>query len=214
MSMDGRTGICSCNTCTSTIHGGRMSQGAEDGGVTHVHGCMQQGTLVDVVAINLFEEVKQMALIKIVLFTMLLVVVVMFFTLYRNEANLFQPPGIEKRLSVFLTTNIAVTSDDHQFEELRTPVFNLSAEKLYLRVLDVAAVSGWNIIAHDSDNKNANFVVLSPILLFEDDVYVQVNSLGEDQSSLYIHSKSHTGYADLSSNSSHIQDLVQKIRND
>ncbi len=28
MSKDGRTGICSCNTCTSTIHGGRMTQGA------------------------------------------------------------------------------------------------------------------------------------------------------------------------------------------
>ncbi|MBT8135047.1 MAG: hypothetical protein KJO03_11100 [Gammaproteobacteria bacterium] len=31
--MDGRTDICSCNICTSTIRGGRMSQGARDGGV-------------------------------------------------------------------------------------------------------------------------------------------------------------------------------------
>jgi len=35
MSMDGRTDICSCNICTSTIRGGRMSQGAMDGGVTY-----------------------------------------------------------------------------------------------------------------------------------------------------------------------------------
>ena len=33
MSRDGRTGICSCNTCTSAVHGGRMSQRATDGGV-------------------------------------------------------------------------------------------------------------------------------------------------------------------------------------
>jgi len=32
MSRDGRTEICSCNFCTSTIHGGRMSQGAREGG--------------------------------------------------------------------------------------------------------------------------------------------------------------------------------------
>ena len=30
---DVRTGICSCNTCTSTIHGGRISQRTTDGGV-------------------------------------------------------------------------------------------------------------------------------------------------------------------------------------
>ena len=32
MSRDGRTEICSCNFCTSTIHGGRMPQGAREGG--------------------------------------------------------------------------------------------------------------------------------------------------------------------------------------
>ena len=32
MPMDGRTDICSCNICTSTIHGGRMTQGAMEGG--------------------------------------------------------------------------------------------------------------------------------------------------------------------------------------
>jgi hypothetical protein len=30
--MDGRVNICSCNIGTSTIRGGRISQGARDGG--------------------------------------------------------------------------------------------------------------------------------------------------------------------------------------
>jgi hypothetical protein len=34
MPMDGRADICSCNICTSTIRGGRMSQAAMDGGAT------------------------------------------------------------------------------------------------------------------------------------------------------------------------------------
>jgi len=32
MPMDGRTDICSCNICTSTIRGGRIAQGAMEGG--------------------------------------------------------------------------------------------------------------------------------------------------------------------------------------
>ena len=37
-SKDGSTDICSCNICTSTIPGGRMSQRARD-----LHGCRKVG---------------------------------------------------------------------------------------------------------------------------------------------------------------------------
>lgn len=144
---------------------------------------------------------------------MLLIVVIVFFTLYRNEANLFEPPGLNKRLSVFLMTNTAATADNHLFSELETPVFNLNAEKLYNRVLDVAAESGWNIVAHDSENQNVNFIVLSPMFLFEDDVFVQVKFISMEQSSLYIQSSSRSGGADFSANSAHIQDLIKSLRN-
>ena len=154
-----------------------------------------------------------MTIIKIILVTMLLIVAIVFITLYRNEANLFEPPGFNKRLSVFFKSNTAVTSDDHQFAELRTPVFNLNAEELYNRVLDVAAESGWNIVAHDSENQDVNFIVLSPMFLFEDDVYVQVKFINMNQSSLYIQSSSRSGKADLAANSSHIQDLIKRLNN-
>ena len=85
-----------------------------------------------------------MTIIKIIIFVMIVVVAIVFFTLQRNDANLFQAPGFEKRLVTYLTTNMAETSDDHAFPELRTPVYNVSAEKLYQRVLYVAAESGWN----------------------------------------------------------------------
>ena len=144
---------------------------------------------------------------------MLLVVAIVFFTLYRNEANLFEPPGLNKRLSVFLLKNTASTSDNHQFAELRTPIFDVNAETLYKRVLDVAAEAGWNIVAHDSDNQNVNFIVLSPMFLFEDDVFVQVKFISMEQSSLYVQSSSRSGGADFSANSAHIQDLISKLRN-
>jgi len=142
----------------------------------------------------------------------MLIVALLFYTLHRNQANLFEEPGFYERLSIFLTTNVAETADDHPFVELRTPVFNVDAQKLYQRVLYVAAESGWNVLAHDSDNQSANFVVRTPVFLFEDDVFVQVKFISMDESSLYIRSSSRTGSADLAANSRHIQTLIRKIR--
>lgn len=153
-----------------------------------------------------------MTIIKIIMFAIVLIAGIVFFTLQRNEANLFQAPGFYQRLTTYLSTNVAETSDDHPFEELRTPVFKVGAEKLYQRVLYVAAESGWNVLAHDSDNQNANFVVRTPVFLFEDDVFVQVQFINMDESSLYVRSGSRTGRADLAANSGHIQKLIRKIK--
>jgi uncharacterized protein (DUF1499 family) len=136
----------------------------------------------------------------------------MFFTLYQNDANLLQEPGIIKRLAVFLSTNTAVTADDHPFEELRTPVFNANAERLYNRVIFAASELGWDIVASDSDNQNANMVAHTRLFLFEDDIFVQVKFVDVDQSSLYIRSSSRKGSADLASNSGNIQALINKIK--
>jgi len=143
---------------------------------------------------------------------MVFILALVFFTLHRNQANLFQEPGFYPRLTTYLTTNITETADDHPFAELRTPVFNVGAEKLYQRVLYVAAESGWNVLAHDSDNQSANFVVRTPVFLFEDDIFIQVKFVSMDESSLYIRSSSRTGRADLAANSGHIQTLIRKIK--
>jgi uncharacterized protein (DUF1499 family) len=153
-----------------------------------------------------------MTAIKIIAFVMILIVALVFFTLHRNGANLFEPPGFRERLTTFMSTNIAETSDDHPFQELRTPVFNVDAQKLYQRVLFVAAASGWNVLAHDSDNQSANFVVRTPVFLFEDDVFVQVQFINMNESSLYVRSSSRAGSADLAANSGHIQTLIRKIK--
>ncbi len=153
-----------------------------------------------------------MAFIKFILVLVIVVVALVWFTLYRNEAHLFQPPGIAQRLPVFLKTNVAETADDHKFEELRTPTFDINAEELFKRVLDEAAILRWEIIAHDSDNQNVNIVVRSPVFLFEDDFFVQVNFIDMETSSLYIRSSSRKGRGDLAANSAHIQTLIQKLR--
>ena len=153
-----------------------------------------------------------MSLIKIIIVVMVLTIGLVFLTLQRNDANLFQPPGVNERLLTYLTKNTAATEDNHPFEELRTPVFSVGAEKLYKRVLYVAAELGWSVLANDMDNQSANFVVRTPVFLFEDDVFVQVNFINMNESSLYIQSSSRTGRADLAANSGNIQALIKGIK--
>jgi uncharacterized protein (DUF1499 family) len=78
-------------------------------------------------------------------------------------------------------------------------------------MLKAATESGWGIIAHDSDKVNANFVVSSPMFLFEDDVFVQVKAVGKKQASLSIESSSRKGRADFAANSGHVQQLIKAI---
>lgn len=154
-----------------------------------------------------------MTLIKIIVLVIIFIAGITFYTLYRNGANLLQSPGLSERLQIYLTTNTAKTAADHKFKELRTPQFNIGAEELYKRVLKAAVDLGWEVLAHDSDNQNANFVVYSAMFLFEDDVFVQVEFLDLQHSSLFIRSSSRKGRADLAANAGHIQMLIQKLNN-
>jgi len=151
-------------------------------------------------------------MIKIFIVLLLCLLGALFFTLYKNDANLFQAPGFIQRVSIFLTSNTAVTKDDHEFEELRTPVYKMSAEALYNRVVLVGSRLGWEVLASDSDNQNVNFVALSPVFLFKDDVFVQVKFIDINKSSLYIQSSSRKGKADMAANSAHIQALIRGIK--
>jgi hypothetical protein len=152
------------------------------------------------------------AFIKFLFFILVLIICAVFFTLHRNDANLLQPPGIYKRLTTFLTTNSASTSDDPEFAELRTPEFNVSSDILYQAILDTGNELGWGVLTHDSDELNVNFISRTPVFLFEDDVFVQVKSTGENTSQLYIESASRTGNVDLAANSGHIQQLVNALK--
>jgi len=153
-----------------------------------------------------------MTVIKIIFYVIAFLVILTFSVLYKNGANLLDEPGFNERMHVFLTTNIAKTANDHRFEELRTPKFDVSAEVLYQRVLDAAIELRWVIYAHDKESMHTNFVVYSPVFLFKDKIYVQVRRIGNNQSSLFVHSESDSGSADFASNSANIQALIKNLK--
>lgn len=148
---------------------------------------------------------------KIFAFIVLFFIGLIWATLLKNDAHLFQPPGVSQRLKVFLTTNVAETRDDHQFSELKTPVYTLSPTDLYKKMLESAINLDWQVFENDVDNLTASFIVQSVAFAFKDDITVKVNVINETQSSLYVRSESRLGHADFAANSAHIQALLKGI---
>jgi len=152
---------------------------------------------------------------KIVIAVIVIAVLIVIGTLFKNHAPLFDPPGLKKRLAVYLTTNTAKTADDHPFPELRTPVFDIGPDELYVAVKDAANDLNWSIMDSDDVEWRLDMVAKSPILLFMDDVEVEIKPLackeGETSTALHIHSQSRIGNADFAANADHVQQLVNAV---
>ena len=153
---------------------------------------------------------------KIVIAVILIIALMVIGTLFKNHAPLLDPPGLKKRLAVYLTTNTAVTSDDHPFAELRTPVFDVGPDELYIAVKDAANDLGWVIINSDDVEWRLDMTAKSDILLFVDDVKVEIEPLvcneGVTNTALRIHSQSRVGKADFAANGGHVQLLVKAVK--
>lgn len=152
---------------------------------------------------------------KIVIAIVVILVLIVIGTLLKNHAPLFEPPGLKKRLAVYLTTNAARTSDVHPFPELRTPVFDIEPDELYIAVKDAANDLGWSIMDSDDVEWRLDMVAKSPLLLFMDDVNVEIKPQaceeGETKTALHIRAHSRIGQADFAANADHIQQLVKAV---
>jgi len=152
---------------------------------------------------------------KIVIAIIVIVVLIVIATLFKNHAPLFDPPGLKKRLAVYLTTNTAKTSDVHPFAELRTPVFDVGPDELYIAVKDAAIDLSWSILDSDDVEWRLDMAAKTHFLLFVDDVKVEIKPLaceeGETSTALHIHSQSRVGKADFAANADHIQQLVKAV---
>jgi len=153
-----------------------------------------------------------MLFIKIIIFIIVFLLCMVSITFYANDANMFDEPGFGRRLNIFFSSNVAVTAENHELKELRPPVYQKSAERLYKELLLAASGLGWEIVSHDSDTMKISMIVRSRVFLFEDDVYVMVKAVSEDQSTLHAESSSRVGSGDLAANSGHLQALMRSIQ--
>ena len=152
---------------------------------------------------------------KIILAVLTIIVLIIIVTLLKNHAPLFDPPGVKKRLAVYLTSNVAVTSDDHPFPELRTPLYDIGPDEVYIAVKDAAIELGWSIL--DSDDVEWRFLMAakSQVLLFVDDVNVEIKPVacedGAMKTALHIESRSRIGRVDFAANADHVQQLISAV---
>ena len=153
---------------------------------------------------------------KIVVSIILVLAVVVFVILARNQAHFFEEPGFIKRLAVYVTQNVAQTADGHPFPELRPDVFRASADELYLAVQDAIIHLGWAVSDTDDMEYRINAVVTTQLLLFQDDVEVSIRNLScqDDRviTALDVRSSSRVGKADFGANAGHIQSLMDQVR--
>ena len=152
---------------------------------------------------------------KIFLAVIVVVLLLVIATLFKNHAPLFDPPGPKKRLAVYLTTNVAQTADEHPFPELRTPLFDVGPDQLYDAVKEAAIELGWSILDSDDVEWRLHLAAKTHFLLFVDDVRVEIRpQLCEDgvmRNALRIRSQSRLGKADFAANADHIRQLVNLV---
>lgn len=150
-------------------------------------------------------------LVYILVILLLSVIMLVFGALWLNRAPLWQSPGVLPRLTIYLTTNSAQTSDNPRLPELRTPHFPVDAATLYGLVLRQISRLGWRLGAHESATDTLHAVVTTSMWGFKDDVEITVHAAGKDASSLSIRSQSRVGRGDLGANRRHVRDLLDAL---
>ena len=128
-----------------------------------------------------------------------------------NRLPLTEPPGLAYRLKTYLTTNVAVTSPDSPFPELRPVTYPVAAQQLFDVVEAACRQLGWFVETAEREGGTLNVVITTPLWRFKDDMWIRVNPGIEGGSTLTIRASSRVGRADLGANARHILDLLDVI---
>ncbi len=158
---------------------------------------------------------KKMIYFFISIIGLIVVTVISLITVIRlNHAHLMEAPGLYNRLIAFLSTNVAETSENHVYPELKTRYFGESDESLFDHSIHSVQKLGWEIVSSDSAKKEMQIEIKTPLWKFVDDMQIRVEAIDESRSSLYIRSSSRVGKGDLGANSGHIYQLYHRLAKD
>ena len=128
-----------------------------------------------------------------------------------NRLPLTDAPGVTTRLLTYLNTNVAETTEDSPFAELRIRRYE-APEGLLLDIARRAMQNlKWEIVNVDAERKEIQAVVTTKIWKFKDDVTVQIRPAQPSGSLLWIHSASRVGKGDLGANTRHVMDLIEAV---
>lgn len=152
-----------------------------------------------------------MALLKLAVFFLLLGILLLAGGLIANHPPLFDPPGPVARLQTYLTTNVAETSPDSPYPELRQPRYTAPADLLFDMAQQATKNLGWRRDLADAEQREIRAVVVSPLWRFRDHVAIRISPISASESTLSVRSASEVGKGDLGANTRHVLDLLQMI---
>jgi uncharacterized protein (DUF1499 family) len=150
-------------------------------------------------------------LLQIVFFLMLFGVALLVAGIMANRLPLSDPPGMAIRLATYLNTNIAETSLNSPFPELRPRRYEAPPALIFDIARKGVERLRWETTAADADKKEITAVVTTKMWGFKDDVLIQVQPAQPSGSWLMIRSSSRVGKGDLGAISRHVMDLVEMV---
>ena len=111
----------------------------------------------------------------------------------------------------YLTSNVAETTKDSEFPELRPQTYAAPAALMF----DVARRSAqglkWELTTVDTEARKIEAVVTTKIIGFKDDVTIWVEAESEDRSTVYARSASRVGKGDLGANTRYLMNFQETV---
>ena len=130
----------------------------------------------------------------------------------QNHLPWTKSPGVMARVRHYLTTNIAETTQDSPYPELRTREYDYPTDQLFSLLEASVAELGWQIDGQRNDQTySLHAVVTTALLGYQDDVLIRLVPIATNKNQLYVRSSSRKGQGDLGTNTRHILDLYNQI---
>ncbi len=131
--------------------------------------------------------------------------------LISNDLPWSNPPGMGTRLITYLSTNVAETTPDTAFPELRPRTYAAPAALMFDVARRAAEALHWELSTVEPEARKIEAVVTTRIIKFKDDVTIWVEADGEERSTLFARSASRVGKGDLGANTRHIMNLFEAV---
>ncbi len=148
-------------------------------------------------------------LLKIVAIPVLLALALVAATLVANQVPLAAEPGITERLRTYLGSNRVETLAGSRFPEREPMVTVLPPAQAYQEAREAVRDLGWELLAENPDRYRLHAEVRTPILRFQDDFRLEIESVTGGGSRIQIRSSSRVGQADFGANTRHLLDFQQ-----
>ncbi len=131
--------------------------------------------------------------------------------LISNDLPWSDPPGMGTRLLTYLSTNVAETTPDTAFPELRPRTYAAPAALMFDVARRAAEALHWELSMVEPEARKIEAVVTTRVIKFKDDVTIWVESDGEERSTLFARSASRVGKWDLGANTRHLMNLFETV---